>query len=302
MKAWTLAGTMFAAFAALTPSGPALGAGKIGDERADAAIPDFGGAWMSIHERKFIPTGTGPSPVMDDPAHPHQARGRDARGRDVGTSPWVGDWRNPNLKPWVAAAVKKAGDDDMQGHRQPTAESTCWPAGVPNIMNFFEPAFFLQRPNEVVILYQRGPNVRHIYLNRPHSPHLKPSWYGESVGHYEGDTLVVDTIGFNTKTVLDSYMTPHSEALHVIERYHLVKDGSGREAEAQGDAFVFTGDTMQVDFTIEDSKAFNQPFSAIARYRHVKQQAPEESICAENNTDLFTGKQFPIPVAAKADF
>ena len=147
------------------------------NRKSGTAAPNFGGSWMSVHERKFIPTGTGPMPVMDDPAHPHVARGRAANGRDVGTTPWVGDWRNPNLKPWVAEAVKKAGDDDMAGLGHRTAESSCWPAGVPNIMNFFEPAFFLQRSNEVTILYQRGPNVRHIYLNRPHSARITPSWY-----------------------------------------------------------------------------------------------------------------------------
>jgi hypothetical protein len=270
---------------------------------AGSATPDLSGAWMSTHERKFIPPASGPGPIMDDPAHPHRARGRDAAGRDTGTTPWVGDYRNPNLKPWVAAAVKKAGDDDMAGKGHPTAESTCYPAGVPNILNFFEPAFFVQTANEVTILYQRGPNFRHIYLNRPHSPHPTPSWYGESVGHYEGDSLVVDTIGFNDKTVLDSYMTPHSDALHVIERYRLVNNPAQPQSDTEvGDAFVLTGKTMRVDFTIEDAKAFNAPWSASGTYRRVNRPQLEESICAENNTDLFTGKLFPIPVANRPDF
>ena len=301
MRNLGFAGAAVAAMLAAATA-PAFGAAKADSKTAAAARPDFGGSWMSTHDRKFIPTGTGPMPVMDDPAHPHEARGLRSDGRDAPTTAWVGDWRNPNLKPWVAETVKKAGIEDMAGHRRPTAESTCWPAGVPNIMNFFEPAFFVQTPKEVTILYQRGPNVRHIYLNRPHSAKIKPSWYGESVGHYEGDTLVVDTIGFNGKTVLDSYMTPHSDQLHVIERYHLIKGTREGDAPAQGDAFVFTGDTLQVDFTIDDPKAFNQPWSAIAKYRHVKQETLEESICAENNTDLFTGNLFPIPAADKPDF
>jgi hypothetical protein len=267
------------------------------------SIPDFSGAWMSSHARKFIPPASGPAPVMDDPAHPHRARGVDANGRDTGTTPWVGDYRNPNLKPWVAAAVKKAGDDDMAGKAHPTAEASCWPAGVPLIMNFFEPAFFLQRPDEVIILYQRGPNIRHVYLNRPHTANPKPSWYGESVGHYDGDTLVIDTIGFNDKTMLDSYMTPHSDALHVVERYRIVDlPAAARRNEAVGDAFVLTGKTMRVDFTVEDPKAFDAPWSATATYRNVNQTQLEESICAENNTDQFTAKMFPIPVAQRADF
>src|SRR5689334_15419054 len=82
--------------------------GAENNARGAAAIPDFSGSWMSVHERKYIPTGTGPTPVMDDPAHPHVARREVTNGRDVGTTPWVGDWRNPNLKPWVGVAVKKA--------------------------------------------------------------------------------------------------------------------------------------------------------------------------------------------------
>ena len=154
----------------------------------------------------------------------------------------------------------------------------------------------------MTILYQRGPNFRHIYLNRPHSAQIQPSWYGESIGHYEGDTLVVDTIGFNPNTVLDSYHTPHSDQLHVIERYHLRKGKTEPDAPAQGDAFVFTGDTLEVDFTVEDPVAFREPWSATARYRHVNRGALEESICAENNTDPVAGKIFPIPVATKPDF
>jgi len=296
MGKWVLLGAAaFLASASLTPEVWA-------QAKTAAGTPDFSGAWMSSHDRKFIPPVSGPGPVVDDPAHPHRGRGRDASGRDTGTTPWVGDYRNPNLKPWVAAAVKKAGDDDMAGKRQPTAESTCWPAGVPNILNFFEPAFFLQTPDEVTIIYQRGQNVRHVYLNRQHSAHPAPSWYGESIGHYEGGTLVVDTIGFNDKTVLDSYMTPHSDALHVVERYRLADKARPQADVEVGDAFVFTGKTLRVDFTIEDPKAFNAPWSATGTYRRVNQTQLEESICAENNTDLFTGELFPIPVAGRPDF
>ena len=270
---------------------------------AGAGVPDLSGAWMSSHERKFIAPASGPGPVVDDPAHAHRARGVDAAGRDTGTTPWVGDYRNPNLKPWVAAAVKKAGDDDMAGQGHPTAESTCYPAGVPNIMNFFEPAFFLQTPNEVTILYQRGPNIRHVYLNRPHSADPTPSWYGESVGHYEDGTLVIDTIGFNDKAVLDSYMTPHSAALHVVERYRLPEaQAQNGPNQAVGDAFVLSGTTMRVDFMVEDPNAFQAPWSATGTYRRVNQTQLEESICSENNMDHFSGKLFPIPVATRADF
>src|SRR5258706_11548951 len=88
-----------------------------------------------------------------------------------------------------------------------------------------EPFYFLQRTNEIVVINPGGPEIRHIYLDVPHSKNIKPSWYGESVGHYEGgDTLVIDTIGLNDKTFVDNYRTPHTTQLHVVERWKLAPD------------------------------------------------------------------------------
>ena len=126
--------------------------------------------------------------------------------------------------------------------------------------------------------------VRHIYLDVPHSASPKPSWYGESVGHYEGDTLVVDTIGFNTKTVLDVYRTPHSEKLHVVERWRTVN--AGKE--------------LEVTITVEDPDAFYQPWTT--RVRDQREQEPFlEVVCAENNLN-FGLFDFDMPVATKPDF
>jgi hypothetical protein len=124
--------------------------------------------------------------------------------------------------------------------------------------------------------------VRHVYLDVPHSENPKPSWYGESVGHYEGDTLVVDTIGQNTKTFVDNYRTPHTERLHVVERWKLI-DG---------------GHTLEVEIRVDDPDTFYEPWSAIQRFRRV-QQAMMEEVCAENNQHLF---EYHIPVANKPDF
>ena len=120
-------------------------------------------------------------------------------------------------------------------------------------------------------------------MNVPHSANPKPSWYGESVGHWEGDTLVVDTVGLNAKTFVDNYRTPHTEKLHVVERYRLVQDGK----------------VLEVNLRVEDPDTFNQPWSAIQRYRQVRQGPLEEEPCAENNVALF---DYGIPVAAKPDF
>jgi hypothetical protein len=124
--------------------------------------------------------------------------------------------------------------------------------------------------------------VRRVYLDVPHSANPKPSWYGESVGHYDGDTLVIDTIGLNPKTYVDNYRTPHTEKLHVIERWRIVDDGKAMEATV----------------TADDPDTYYRPWSGTRRYRRVNQQYVED-ICAENNQHLF---DYKIPIANKADF
>jgi hypothetical protein len=124
-----------------------------------------------------------------------------------------------------------------------------------------------------------------VYMNVPHSENPKPSWYGESVGRYEGDTLVVDTIGQTTKTFLDNYRTPHGDKLHVVERYRLV-DG---------------GNALQADIAIDDPATFVQPLQVIHRWRRV--QGPMlESSCAEGNFNYFNQDVEPLPTAERPDF
>jgi hypothetical protein len=126
--------------------------------------------------------------------------------------------------------------------------------------------------------------IRHVYLNMPHSKNIKPSWYGESIGRYEGDTLVVDTIGMNDQTWIDNYRTPHSEKLRVTERYRIV-DG---------------GKTLQVDVHVEDQGAFSTPWNTIQRYDRVQQGGLVEFPCAENNFNL--GDLDAMPEAKTPDF
>ena len=134
----------------------------------------------------------------------------------------------------------------------------------------------------MTMIFSGDAQVRRVYLDVPHSPGLRPSWYGESVGHYEGDTLVVDTIALNDKTFLDNYRIPHTEKLHVMEHYKLI-DG---------------GQTLQVTFRVDDPETLYQPWSAIGKLRRVRIPMDEE-VCAENNPNLF---DYHIPVASKLDF
>jgi hypothetical protein len=145
--------------------------------------------------------------VVQDPGHPFK-----------GASWRIGDLANPNLKPWVKEAMKKDNDEIDRGKIAFQARSSCVPSGIPNMFLPGNPLMILQTPKEVLMIKEGGVEIRHVYLDVPHSTKVKPSWYGESVGHYEnGDTLVVDTIGFNDR-VIDNYRTPRTTQLHVIER------------------------------------------------------------------------------------
>jgi hypothetical protein len=217
--------------------------------------------------------------VRADPTHPYVPNG-------TGAQPTyrIADLTNPNLKPWVKERMKKDNDEVLAGKIAFTPRSSCRPAGVPGFMSYgrFTPVFFIQSPTEVLIIFESDQQIRRVYLDVPHSESPQPSWYGESVGHYEGETLVIDTIGLNDKTFVDNFRTPHTEKLHVVERWRVI-DG---------------GKVLEVNFTVDDPDAFYEPWSAFQRYGRV-QQPLREDICAENNQHLF---DYHIPVADRPDF
>jgi hypothetical protein len=247
-----------------------------------AAPPNFSSdltvGWIGMGEFQAVPGGV--APVKNDPKYPFVPNG-------AGRQPTyrIADLNNPNLKPWVKEIMKKDNDEVLAGKIAFTPSQSCMPAGVPGFLALGgngNPYWFLQTPKEVVIMRAADSQARHVYLDVSHSPNPKPSWYGESVGHYEGDTLVIDTIGLNTKTYVDNYRTPHTEKLHVVERWRMVEGGKAMEAT----------------FTVEDPDAFFEPWSAMRRFRRATQQFGED-ICAENNQHLF---DYKIPVASKPDF
>jgi hypothetical protein len=253
-------------------------------ENAATPVPDFSGTWVGDNEFKFQEPASGTGPIGDLPGHVHVQRGTDAQGRDVSSNAWVGNYESPVLTPWAQGLLKTKAEAAMKGHDPFWAPATCWPGGI-NVILWPEPTFFLQSPKEVTIIYQRDHQVRHVYLNAQHSANPTPSWYGESVGHYDGNTLVIDTIGMNTQNGVDRYGTPHSEDLRIIERYTVSPDGK-----------MLTG-----VLTFDDPKAYTQKWSGVVKYHRTN--APlQETICAETPVDLFTGKAFAIPIASRPGF
>jgi hypothetical protein len=253
--------------------------------RADG-IPNFAAAGYGWFEDgdDFLPPVSGPGPVFSDPKHPY-------RSNQSGVQPTyrVADISNPILQPWVKEALRKANERVLAGAVPFNPRERCWPSGVPafEVYTRVRPVYFIQGRDKVLIVNEGDAQVRRVYLNVPHSKNPKPSWYGESVGHYEGkDTLVVDTIGLSDKTFVDNYLTPHTKDLHVVERFTLAQDGR----------------TLNVTVTVEDPGAFTTKWSARQTY-HLEFQGPwDESPCAENNANYFGFDVSALPQADTPDF
>jgi hypothetical protein len=279
-----LLGILFGGLACPALADPATGSAQ--------KIPDFSGGWARIGDLvetfEAIPGNSGPGPILVDPVHPH-VDGADSEAANR----WAAALDNPILKPETLARLRTITEAELKGIPHIKDEGLCQPSGVPMILNRRGSGIeILQTPTQVTIINARDHQVRRIYLDVPHSKNPGHTWYGESVGHYEGgDTLVVDTIGQNDKTQIDRFGTPHSDQIHVVEHYHLSPDRR-----------------LEVQFTIDDPGAFTMPWSA--RVRLVNRPPTwEEEICAENNRFVGTvtvgGKimtSVPMPTATKADF
>jgi hypothetical protein len=259
-------------------------------------VPDFGGLWKRTYRyvQTFDPPPSGPGPVVQDMRYPGvNANGRlrtpltEAQRENVieFTNGWVPDLSNPILQPQTKAALEIIGEQELAAIPRPQSQTRCMPSGVPHILNSTDTIMILQTETEVSILYSRDHHVRHVYLNEEHSEDPGPTWWGESVGHYEGDTLVVDTIGQTDIPETDRFGTPHSEQIRVVERYRLNEDGT----------------RLEVLFTVEDPVAFTMPWSARADYV-VDDFMYLENVCAENPREFWPGYPIVLPTDDTPDF
>jgi hypothetical protein len=274
--------------------------------RADVATPDFSGMWVHPYFPGIEPPASGPGPVFNRLRRPN-GQSNNAR--------FVGDYANPILKPNAAEIVKQHGDISLSGMTYATPSNRCWPSGVPYI--FFQPGMeMLQRPREIVFLYLRNHEFRVVHLNESHPAHVVPSYYGDSVGHYEGDTLVIDTVGVKADrpyAMVDMFGTPFTHALHVVERYRMIDYDEAQAAQARNLTvnprvpdtradLSYTGKRVQVVFTVEDEGVFTMPWSGAITYERPA-MAWEENVCAENPFDFFAGRVNAfVPTAQKPDF
>ena len=318
------------AAAAATPAlgqdaAPAVGAASSATQSA-ASIPDFSRMWSNSLGPGFSPPASGPGPVLNKA---RQRAAVDIFGQplSVTNAPIVsaggrrvGDYTNPILQPWAAEVVKKHAEAELNAGPAPNPINQCRPSGVPFV--FYNLGMeMLQQPNSITILYVYDHEVRHVRLNQAHPAQPTPSWFGDSVGHYEGDILVIDTVVIKTGpfTMVDQFGTPHTQALHVIERYRLIDYGAAKEALERGAkenaSFVRNDSGVIVDlnskakhlklqFTVEDEGAFTTPWSATVIYRPGLGAASPgewpEAVCAENPHEL--SRKADLPTADAPDF
>jgi hypothetical protein len=198
-------------------------------------------------------------------------------------------YNNEYLKPWVVEALSHDDLVTKSGRAVVTPHSICYPEGIPYVFGGAVMQM-LQTPSEVTMLFGDTGQMRTIYMNRPHSAHPVPSWYGESVGHFEGDTLVVDTIGVAVNPQsgsMGNYGTPHTDQLHVIERYRYLADGEKSTAPRpkndsfDADAVIPGGKTLRLTFTLEDPGAYKKPWSVTLDYLPISSRL-REYVCTEN--------------------
>jgi hypothetical protein len=274
---------------------------------ADKAIPDFSGIWAHPFLTGFEPPASGPGPVLN------MARRPDGAGD---FQQLVGDYSNPILKPHAAEIVMKHGEMSRAGIGYPTPSNQCWPGGVPYVFWDFAMQMF-QRDDRITFVYRQGNEMRHVRMNQPHPARVTPSWYGDSVGHYEGDTLVIDTIGVKQGpfAMLDMYGTPFSDKLHVVERYRLVDYEEARDELARNEKENFKagvgngadfdpayrGKMLQLHFTVDDEDVFTTPWTATITYWPSLLPWPEQ-ICAENTFEYYNNRDSAVPKADKPDF
>ena len=276
------------------------------------SIPDLSGIWGRWFN--FEPPSSGPGPVVSKLRRPD--------GTIIHSV--VGDFANPILRPHAAEIVRKNGELELSGIVIPNPHNQCRPEPTPFVLNIQLGMQIIQQKDEVTLLYLSDHQVRHVRMNVSHSDHPTPTWQGESVGHYEGDTLVIDTIGqkVGPLSMVDRFGTPFSAALHVIERYRLIDGATARDLQLKHESTYFgagrssppnnpygrgdidpdpTKPGLQVEITVDDPAAFTTQWSGLVTYRHLLGEWPE-AICAENTRGSGSSWVGLVPEAEKPDF
>ncbi len=217
-----------------------------------------------------------PTPRMPD-GHPDLGNGKGSWNpgiiANLAGAGLQGDSRSPvdhkvdvPFQPWAKAYYEK----QVANLSKDDPEARCLPPGIPRMNATPFPFQIYQLPDRVIFLYEGGTHIwRVVPLNQKHSPDPNPTFMGEAVGHWEGDTLVIDIVGFNDRTWLDQDGHPHTDALHIVERYTRTDER-----------------TMHYEVLVDDPKAYTKPWSSSYSIPWAPGAELMEYICNENNADL----------------
>jgi hypothetical protein len=234
-----------------------------------------------------LPSETPTPPIAFDP-HDLSGVWFDYRGRPITTNEryWIYKFNaeEPPMTAWGEAQYKAA-KSSFGTKAYPLAETndplyhTCTPPGLPRIYLHPFPMQIVQTPGEIILLFEYD-SVRHqIFTDgRPHDTTLGPLWMGDSIGHWEGDTLVADTVNFNDKTWLDRIGHPHSDALHIGERFR-------RKDQAH----------LELDITIEDPKAYTKPWTTHIEFSLRPKWTLAEQFCEDEESFQKMDKDAAAP-------
>jgi hypothetical protein len=272
--------------------------------------PDFSGRW-GRNAFNFEAKAQGPKPLYNLKRLPNGAN-------DPGQL--VGDYKNPILKPEAAEIVRKNGLLATAGLGFPDPSNQCRPYAPPFNYAMQLGVEILPKKDGFTLTYNQDDQVRRIRMNSQHPAGLKPSAMGDSVGHWEGDTLVVDTVGISHGpfTMIDRWGTPHSDALHIVERFRLIDGAQAKAAQESHEkadgrvggvpgAMAINPDSnlkgLQVELTVEDPVYLTTPWAAFVTYRRLSDRMPwTEQVCAENPTEYYENAWIGLPKADRPDF
>jgi hypothetical protein len=274
-----------------------------------ASVPDFSGFWARTSLGFESPaTGHGPLANLN-----HRANGAS------NLSLLAGDDKDPILKPVAAEVVRKLAEWGRRNEAFPQPSNQCLPYPPPYIASNNQEVELIQLKDRVLILTMFDHQIRTVRLNARHPAKLTTSWYGDSVGHYEGGTLVIDTVGIKLGPypMTDMMGTPFSKDLHVVERFRLVDAATAKVFAERGEAengvvAGLNGDGVEIDpvhqdkglqltVTVEDPAMLNAPWSGTVTYRRPLLDWAE-SVCAENTHEYYANRDTTIPHADKPDF
>ncbi len=178
------------------------------------------------------------------------------------------------FQPWAKAENQRRVEGEKNNKPIVNTSTQCLPSGTPRIMTAPYPVKFIVQPREVTMLFEVQHLMRFVYLGETHPKDLDATFMGHSVGHWEGDTLVVDTVALKDFTSLDQYDLPKSGEIHVIERFKKVNGGK----------------QIEDLITIDDPKAYTKPWTARVTFDWAPQIRFIEYICEENNRNPFNDK------------